>query len=70
MSNFTQEQLDTLEEAIASGVLIVEYSDKKVTYRSMKEMLIARDLMRRKLGLTSGAAGRVYPTLSKGFCGE
>lgn len=56
-SGFTLERLEALEAAIADGVLSVQYSDKNITYRSMKEMLQARDLMRRKLGL-------------KGSCGE
>lgn len=69
-TSFTQEQLDALEEAIASGVLTVEYTDKKVTYRSMSEMMQARDLIRRRLGLVSSGAGRIYPKLSKGLSGE
>ena len=66
---FTQEQLDALEEAIASSTLEVQYKDKKVTYRSMAEMLRARDLILRKLGKSKASAARVYPTLSKGLNG-
>jgi hypothetical protein len=64
---FTQAQLDALEEAIASGSLSVQYGDKKITYQSQAEMLKARDLIRRSLGLTQASSSRVYPTVSKGL---
>lgn len=66
MSNFTQEQLSELEKAIASGCLEVKYSDKSIRYRSIDEMLKARDIMRRELGL-SGKTTRVLAKHSKGF---
>lgn len=50
---FSLEKLELLECAIAEGVKRVKYSDKEVEYRSMDEMLKARDLMRKKLGLKS-----------------
>lgn len=46
---FTQQQLSALEDAIAMGTLSVEYADKKVTYRSLGEMMRIRDTMRRDL---------------------
>lgn len=42
---FTQAQLDALDEAIAEGVLVVEYQDKKVRYRSLAEMKSIREMM-------------------------
>lgn len=48
MSSYTQEQIDSLQSAIAQGVLTVEYGDKKVTYRSLDEML-------QLLGIMQGA---------------
>jgi hypothetical protein len=62
---FTQTQLDTLETAIADGVLSVQYADKRVTYRSLDEMLKLRDAMRRDLGLSP--SGRIYHSPSKGL---
>lgn len=67
---FTQSQLDALDEAIASGTLKVKYSDKEVEYRSLREMMQLRDFMARKLGQTSAAAARIYPTVSKGLNSE
>jgi hypothetical protein len=64
---WTQAQLDALEEAIASGVLTVKYTDKEVTYRSQKEMLTLRDMMRKALGLTSNGRRRIFPQAGKGF---
>lgn len=65
MSNFTQEQLDAIEAAIASGTLEVSYSDKRVKYRSMSELLQARNMIRQALGLTDGSK-RVYMEHEKG----
>lgn len=53
---FTREQLGILEAAIAQGALDVNYGDKRVTYRSLNEMLRTRDLMKKELGL-SGNSG-------------
>lgn len=50
-SAFTVERLEALEIAIASGERRVKYSDKEVEYRSLDEMIKARDLIRRALGL-------------------
>jgi hypothetical protein len=36
---FTQEDVDSLKKAIISGALEVEYSDKKVRYRNLDDML-------------------------------
>lgn len=55
-SSFTPEQLIALEAAIADGALRVKYSDKEVEYRSLKEMLQTRDLMRSELGLNKSCA--------------
>jgi hypothetical protein len=39
---WTQQQLDAIEAAIASGELTVRFGDRTVTYRSMDELLQAR----------------------------
>lgn len=64
---FTQERLDALERAISSGVLTIKYSDKLETFRSLKEMLTIRDLMRKNLGLVQKTT-RVKAKFSKGLC--
>ena len=51
---FVQSDLDTLERAIARGVLRVRYGDHEVVYHSMKEMLEARDLIKRSLKISKG----------------
>ncbi len=43
-------QLDALERSIYEGVLKIEYSDKKMEFRSLKEMIEIRDMLRRDLG--------------------
>jgi hypothetical protein len=53
---FTREQLGILEAAIAQGALDVNYGDKRVTYRSLNEMLRTRDLMKKELGLAGNSS--------------
>lgn len=72
---FTQAQLDALDEAIASGELRVQYSDKAVQYRSLDEMLKLRTLMAGELAATpaelSAMGGRRATTYyDKGLCDE
>jgi len=69
MSGFNLEGLKKLEDAIAQGVLIVKYSDKSITYRSLDEMLRTRNLMRKSLGLTEQST-RLKARFSKGLDSE
>jgi hypothetical protein len=55
---FSQTQLDALEKAIATGELTVTYEGKSVTYRSVRELKEARDLVLSQLE----AAGEVSPS--------
>lgn len=64
---FTTAQLEALDEAIAMGATEVQYKDKKVTYRTLAQMMQLRDYMARTLGLKTSSAARIYPTLSKGM---
>jgi len=68
---FTREQLGILEAAIAQGALDVNYGDKRVTYRSLNEMMRIRDLMKKELGLSgssgTGNSNRRFATHSKGL---
>jgi len=59
--------LDSLEKAMASGALEVQYDgNKKVVYRSLSDMIRMRDLMRRELGITTGALHVTQHSTSKG----
>lgn len=45
-------KLNALESAILDGVLKIEYSDKKIEYRSLKEMISIRNMLRKECGLS------------------
>ena len=63
---YTIDQYNTLTAAIAQGALIVEYGDKKVEYRSLKEMLELQRIMANDLGLNANTnSGRRYASFSK-----
>ena len=59
---FTQEQLDALESAIASGELRVKYGDppREVEYRSMTDLMRARDTVRASLGKSPNVRVRTW----------
>lgn len=42
---YTQQDIDDLKAAIASGARIVEYSDRKVEYRSLNDMQRTLEMM-------------------------
>lgn len=46
---FTLNQLNALEAALASGQLSVNYDGKSVTYRSVGDLMQARNLIRGEL---------------------
>lgn len=71
--SYTLEQITILETAIAQGALTVEYADKKVTYRSLDEMLRILSIMKGDIEGESGTSGagqskRFYGQFSKGNC--
>ncbi len=58
---FTQTDLDQINAAIASGELSIRTSDgKQVTYRSIDELIKARDAVLAEIASTS-ATPRLYP---------
>ena len=69
---YTIQQHDALEDAISQGILEVEYSDKKVRYRSLDEMIRILNLMKSQLGLIKPNAGRHYAVFRSGLgkCGD
>lgn len=50
-----QARLEALDAAIASGVLTVKHGETLTTFRSMKEMLQARDLLLEQIADANGA---------------
>lgn len=50
---WTQQDLDTLEAAMATGAKRVKYADKEVEYQNLKEMLAMRDVIREELSLNA-----------------
>lgn len=65
-TSWTQDDLNKLEKAMASGIQEVEYSTGKVKYRSLAEMQTARRLIRKALGLSKGIR-RLNVKTSKGI---
>lgn len=66
---FSQDDLDKIEQAIASGALEVRYKDKSVKYNSLSDLLKARDLIKRELGHVTAEGQRILPKFSKGLNG-
>ncbi|MDI3319982.1 phage head-tail joining protein [Pinibacter soli] len=64
---FTNDQYNTLVEAIAQGALTVKYADKEVTYRSLEDMIRIKNLMEADLGMSSGGIKTTYASFSKGL---
>jgi len=56
---FTQKHLDAVEEAIARGEKVVRYTDRNVEYRTVDELLQARDQIRTSLLSSAAPRSRV-----------
>lgn len=67
MSSFTQGQLDALNAMIAGGVLESEYEGRRIRYRSLAELIQARDTVRAGLGTPAVRVTHVQPTYDGGF---
>lgn len=67
MATWTDDDLKAIEAAIASGALRVEYNDRTVVYRSIEDLMKARELIMRALGKVK-RSGRVLAKTSKGIC--
>ena len=65
--NWTLADLIKIKSAIASGALRVEYNDRTVVYKAMKDLLQAKFLIEKELGLVK-RGGRVLCISSKGIC--
>lgn len=64
---FTATDLAAIETAIASGALSVRYADRSVTYRSMDELIKARDIIKAALAAAAGTSYTSYVQTSKGL---
>lgn len=55
---YTAADLSSVERAIASGVLSCVVNGQTVTYRGIKELERARDIIRRDIAASAGVGGR------------
>ncbi len=58
--SFTQKHLDAVESAIARGEKTVRYADRTVEYRTVDELLQARDRIRSSMIAAAGPRSRVF----------
>lgn len=63
---YTQEQYNTLCEAIAMGATKVKYSDKEVEYRSLADMERIKRMMESDLGIAKKQSGKVLIDYRRG----
>lgn len=66
-TNYTLEELEALEKAIALGATEVYSGDKRIVYRSIDEMIRIRNIMKRELGLITGKDKKISPSYNKGL---
>ncbi|RIJ12045.1 hypothetical protein DXT77_05815 [Pseudomonas sp. 91RF] len=57
--SFTQQHLDVIEKAIARGEKTVRFGDRTVEYRTINELLQAREEIRTSLLNAAGPRSRV-----------
>lgn len=65
--SYTQSQLNALEAMIASGVLESEYDGKRLKYRSLTELIKARDMVRAGVQSARPRVTHVNPTFDAGY---
>ncbi|BAK75810.1 hypothetical protein NH8B_0978 [Pseudogulbenkiania sp. NH8B] len=68
MTTFTLDDLRGVEQAIATGELTIERGGDRVTYRSMDDLIRARNVMREEMsaaGLLPGSGGRHVTTFAQ-----
>lgn len=64
---FTLSDYTALEQAIKTGVSLVQYADRQVRYRDLNEMIQLRKMMARELGLDKEVNARKVAEFSKGL---
>jgi hypothetical protein len=60
--SWTTADLTAVERAIASGELSVQFADRRVQYRSIDELLKARDVIKESIAGSGGTAAAVRCT--------
>lgn len=63
---FSAADLDSVRAAIAKGELIVEFADRKITYRSIDELLKAEERISNALSTTTRSK-QSFGSSRKGF---
>jgi hypothetical protein len=63
---YSQSNLDAIRAAIAKGELSVEFADRRVTYRSMAELILAEAHISQALN-TSPRSKQRYGVATKGL---
>ena len=56
--SWTSSDLTAIEKAIASGELSVQFADRRVQYRSIDELLKARDVIKQSIALVGNSTAR------------
>ena len=56
---FTEDDLSRIEKAIAKGVRVVQFADRRVEYGSMPDLLRARSEIQRALATMEGSRPRI-----------
>lgn len=64
--SFTQKHLEAVEAAIARGEKTVRYTDRTVEYRTVDELLKAREEIRTSLASSGRPRSRVYRMFHSG----
>lgn len=64
---FTTSQYSALVAAITTGATEVNYGDKKVTYRSVNEMIRIKNMMEAELGINKTKSKKVLTSFNKGL---
>ncbi len=64
---FSADDLQAINDAIATGANTVKYQDRTVIYNSLSDLLRARDLIRAELGVSDAKQNRHYASFSKGL---
>jgi hypothetical protein len=62
---YTQADLDALDRAITGSQLEVQYGDRRVRYRSMDELLAARQHVAQQIARRHAAAARCAASSSR-----
>lgn len=57
----TQADLDALNEALATGERVVRKGDKQIEYRSVAELIAARDELARQMANEQAASSGLRP---------